>query len=104
MFQKLIDRIIEASLQRAARKEKLENLKSDANYPRGLAVATEGPPSTTRVRQFTVHDAMNGMYIEFMKRKYNPSGPDEYQREVYIVQSDESLVDAISTVLVLTEK
>lgn len=100
MFQKLIDRIIEASWERAQRRNRGVN----EVVSRGLASVQEGPPSTTRVRQFTVHDAMNGMYIEFMKRKYNPSGPDEYQREVYIVQSDESLVDAISTVLVLTEK
>lgn len=104
MFTKLIDRIIEASFQRAQRREKVAQLKSEANYPRGLAVATDGPPPTTRFRQFTVHDAMNGTYIEFMKRKYNPNGPDDYQREIYLVQPGESLIDAISTILVLTEK
>lgn len=101
MLAKLIDRLVEASLQRAARREKREQLRTEV---RGLAIATEGPPPTSRVRQFTVHDAMNGTYIEFMKRKYNPNGPDDYQREVYVVQPGESLVDAISTILVLTEK
>lgn len=63
----------------------------------------DGPP-THRIRQFTVHEALNGQYIEYMKRKYNPNGPDEYVREIYIVQSGESLVDAISAVLVILEK
>ena len=100
MFTKLIDQMVEASLRRAQRRERVEQLK----HERPLLASTDGPPPTTRFRQFTVHDAMNGTYIEFMKRKYNPSGPDEYQREIYLVQPDESLIDAISTILVLTEK
>jgi hypothetical protein len=61
-------------------------------------------PSTTAVRSFSVSEAMNGSYITFQRRKYNPNGPDEYRHEMYIVQPGESLIDAISTVLVLTEK
>jgi hypothetical protein len=61
-------------------------------------------PSTTAVRTFSVSEALNGTYITFQRRKYNPNGPDEYRHEMYIVQSGESLIDAISTVLVLTEK
>lgn len=61
-------------------------------------------PSTTPVRTFSVSEALNGTYITFQRRKYNPNGPDEYRHEIYIVQPDESLIDAISTVLVLTEK
>jgi len=61
-------------------------------------------PSTTPVRTFTVSEAMNGTYLTFQRRKYNPNGPDEFRHEMYIVQPDESLIDAISTVLVLTEK
>ena len=60
--------------------------------------------STTAVRTFSVSEAMNGTYITFQRRKFNPNGPDEYRQEIYIVQPDESLIDAISTVLVLTEK
>lgn len=105
MLTRLIDRIVEASLQRATRKEKRQRLLDDA--PQLARVSTtaglDGPP-TNRMRQFTVHDAMNGTYIEFAKRKYNPNGPDEYAREIYVVQPGESLVDAISTVLVLMEK
>ena len=63
----------------------------------------EGSPAH-RIRQFTVHEALNGQYIEYMKRKYNPSGPDEYVREIYIVQPGEALIDAIAAVLVILEK
>lgn len=66
---------------------------------------TEDRPSTTTpVRTFAVHEAMNGKYITFTRRKFNSNGPDEYRSEMYIVQPDESLIDAISTVLVLMEK
>lgn len=71
---------------------------------RGLLVSTDERPPTTMVRSFTVSEALNGSYITFTRRKYNPHGPDDYRNEVYIVQSGESLIDAISTVLVLTEK
>lgn len=61
-------------------------------------------PTTTAVRTFSVHEAMNGKYLTFTRRKYNSNAPDEYRSELYIVQPDESLIDAISVVLVLTEK
>ena len=64
----------------------------------------EGPPSSNLTRQFNIHAALNGHYIEFTRRKYNPNGPDDFMREVYLVKPDESLIDAISTVLVLTER
>lgn len=75
-----------------------------ANRLQGLNIATDDRPPTTMVRSFTVNEAMNGSYITFTRRKYNPNGPDDYRNEIYIVQPGESLVDAISTVLVLTEK
>jgi hypothetical protein len=106
MLKKLIDRLVEASLQRAAHREKIKRLTEDAPQQpllRSTNLSVDGPP-TGRVRQFTVHDAMNGTYIEFAKRKYNPNGPDEYAREIYLVQPGEALIDAISTVLVLMEK
>lgn len=68
-----------------------------------LAVS-EGPHPHSLNRTFTITEALNGKYITFQKRKYNPNGPDDFRHEVYLVQSDESLIDAISTVLVLTEK
>jgi hypothetical protein len=72
---------------------------------RGLSVGlVEERSSTSAVRTFTVGEAINGSYITFTRRKYNPNGPDDYRHEVYIVQPGETLVDAISTVLVLTEK
>ena len=65
---------------------------------------SDRPSTTAATRSFTVSEAMNGTYITFQRRKYNPNGPDEYRHEMYIVQPGESLIDAISTVLVLTEK
>jgi len=58
----------------------------------------------TLTKTFVVCEAMNGSYIQFTKHKYNPNGPDDHRHEVYIVQPGEALIDAISTVLVLTEK
>jgi hypothetical protein len=63
----------------------------------------EGDPRM-QTRTFVITEALNGSYITFTKRKYNPNGPDDYRHEVYLVHNGESLVDAISTVLVLTEK
>jgi hypothetical protein len=66
--------------------------------------ATTEPSSLGLNRAFTIVEALNGSYITFQRRKYNPNGPDEYRHEVYLVQPGEALIDAISTVLVLTEK
>lgn len=75
-----------------------------SKFERALNSSVDTPPSTTPVRTFSVREAMNGTYITFTRRKYNPHGPDGYRQEMYIVQPDESLIDAISTVLVLTGK
>lgn len=99
MFEKFFQRLVTRAVQEQSNRERLDRL---VNTP-SLSTAIEGPP-TNRVRHFTVHEAMNGQYIEYAKRKYNPNGPDEYVREIYIVQPGESLVDAISTVLVILEK
>ena len=99
MFEKFFQRLVDRAVQQQQNRERLDRLVSTAP---SLA-SVDGPP-TAKFRQFTVHDAMNGQYIEYMRRKYNPNGPDEYVREVYIVQPGESLVDAISTVLVILEK
>jgi hypothetical protein len=96
ILSKLIDRIVNSSVARE---------REDRHDRRAaiLGAVVEGPPPGV-TRQFTILTALNGSYIEFSRRKYNPNGPDEYQREIYIVQPGESLIDAISTVLVLTEK
>jgi hypothetical protein len=56
----------------------------------------------TATRTFVLHEAMNGTYIVFTRQRYNPNGPDLFEQTVYIVQPGEALIDAISTVLVLT--
>lgn len=97
MFEKFFQRIVNRAVQDHTNRERLDRLLSPA------VTASDGPP-THKVRQFTVHEAMNGHYIEYMRRKYNPNGPDDYVREIYIVQPGESLIDAISAVLVILEK
>jgi hypothetical protein len=96
MLSNLIDRIVKSSIHR----EREDRHDRRASI---LGAVVEGPPPGV-TRQFTILTALNGSYIEFSRRKYNPNGPDEYQREIYIVQPGEALIDAISTVLVLTEK
>jgi hypothetical protein len=91
------------SIKNLIRKWLLDDQPEAARTTRTLGLQ-EGPPSASETRQFTITEALNGKYITFQKRKYNPSGPDEFRHEVYLVQSDESLIDAISTVLVLTER
>jgi hypothetical protein len=86
------------------RKWLLDDTQPQEDSKRGTAITLEGPPPTALTRQFVIHEALNGTYIAFQRRKYNPHGPDDFRHEVYIVKDGESLVDAISTVLVLTEK
>jgi len=93
------------TIKNMIRKWLLDDQPEKAGKLRGLSVGSvEDRPSTTAVRTFSVSEAINGSYITFQRRKYNPNGPDEYRHEMYIVRPDESLIDAISTVLVLTEK
>ena len=77
-----------------------ENKKSRLRVNLGADVATDHMESKT----FTVRDALNGKYIEFRRHKYNPHGPNDHEQCVYIVKDDETLIDAISVVLVLMDK
>lgn len=104
MFEKLIDRILEASWNRTRERKARSDARLMEEPKQPMLAVTEGPPHGGRTRQFTIHDAMNGQYIEYFRRKYNPNGPDEWAKEIYIVQPGESLVDAISAVLVILEK
>lgn len=92
------------SIKEFIRRWLLDDDRKEVAVSRGLNLASDDRPSTTPVRTFSVSEALNGTYITFQRRKYNPNGPDEYRHEMYIVQPDESLIDAISTVLILTEK
>lgn len=97
MFEKFFQRLVNRAVQDQSNRERVDRLLSPA------VASTEGPP-THKIRHFTIHEALNGQYIEYTRRKYNPSGPDDYVREIYIVQSGEALIDAISAVLVILEK
>jgi hypothetical protein len=90
-------------LKEMIRRWLLDNSAERANDMRAT-VGRDDLPSTALTRTFSVHEALNGSYITFQRRKYNPNGPDEFRHEIYIVQPGETLIDAISTVLVLTEK
>jgi hypothetical protein len=67
------------------------------------ALVSDRPARENRnpTRTFTVHEALNGQYIEFQKFRYNPNGPDDYEQCTYLIRDDEPLVEAISTVLVM---
>lgn len=103
MITDFLDRMFEASWDRAKQRQKRREEVRHIDAPQ-LTATIDGPSPHSMNRTFTITEALNGKYITFQKRKYNPNGPDEYRHEVYLVQSDESLIDAISTVLVLTEK
>lgn len=96
IFTEVIDSLVEAALDRIRRRRR------DVGEAT-LSVASERR-STQPTKTITIHEAVNGQLIEFVRHKFNPNGPDEYLREVYIVRENETLVDAISTVLVLTDK
>lgn len=102
MITDFLDRMFEASWDRAKQRQKRRDEVREI-APSSLAVSDSPSPHSMN-RTFTITEAMNGSYITFTKRKYNPNGPDDFRHEVYLVQPGESLVDAISTVLVLTEK
>jgi hypothetical protein len=92
---RLIDATLQASWERA-REEKRKEVGSILG-----ASTRDNSDNQVPVRTFSIHEALNGQYIEFRRFRYNPSGPDEYEHCVYVVKDDEPLVDAISTVLVM---
>jgi hypothetical protein len=90
------DSLVQGAWERA-RKRNRDALRT--NY-----TAEPETPNTMTAKTFTVREAMNGKYIEFRKFKYNPSGPDTHEQCVYIVKDNETVLDAISVVLVLMDK
>jgi hypothetical protein len=70
----------------------------------GIALGADSSPDHMQSKTFTVRDALNGQYITFHKHKYNPNGPDINEQCVYIVRDGDTLIDAISVVLVLMDK
>ena len=95
----LINKLIERSWNRARARHRA------ANEVAPLVASTDSGTRTTEpTRTFTVKGALNGQYIEFIRHRWNPKGPDDYEHCVYIVRDDQTLVDAIATVLVLMNK
>lgn len=73
------------------------------SQPEVAISGTVGHRGDNPPKQFAVHTALNGTYITFSTHKFNPNGPDEYTNEVYLVRDDETIVDAVATVLVLMD-
>lgn len=95
----LIDKLIERSWNRARARHRA------ANEVAPLVASTDSSTrSTEPALTFTVKSAINGQFIEFVRHRWNPKGPDDYEHCVYIVRDDQTLVDAIATVLVLMNK
>ena len=95
LFARMIDSALQASWDRVR-----EGKRKEAGVMLGASVR-DNSDNQVPVRTFSVHEALNGQYIEFRKFKYNPTGPDDYEHCTYLVKDDETLVDALSTVLVL---
>jgi len=91
----MIDSVLQASWERAR-----EGKRKEAGAMLNSASPSMGE-NQVPVRTFSIHEALNGQYIEFRKFKYNPNGPDDYEQCTYLIMDDEPLVDAISTVLVM---
>lgn len=97
-FTDWLDRQFKASWERQQRKNKEERMYSTAT------ISAPEEPDYMQSKTFTVRDALNGKYIQFRKHRYNPNGPDVNEQCVYIVKDNETLIDAISVVLVLMDK
>jgi hypothetical protein len=95
MITNLIDRMFKASWERANRAERVS---------RAYAPLVSNDENQMASKTFTVREALNGKYLEFRRFKYNAHGPNEHEQCVYIVKDDETLIDAISVVLVLMDK
>lgn len=98
LFTRMIDSVLQASWDRV-REAKLK--ESNKTLGAALVSTRDGGESQIPVRTFSIHEALNGQYIEFQKFRYNPRGPNEHEHCVYLIRDDETLVDALSTVLVL---
>lgn len=97
MLTDWLDRMFERSWNRA--RERRSQLTA------APLVTADMPRQYTGVsRNFVVREALNGTFIEFSRHKWNQSKADEYEQCIYIVRENETLVDAIATVLVLMDK
>ncbi len=99
LLTNLIDKLFERSWNRAQQRRRAAN---EISAP--ILATDSGTRTTEPTRTFTVKSALNGQYIEFIRHRWNPKGPDDYEHCVYIVRDDQTLVEAIATVLVLMEK
>lgn len=99
LLTNLIDKLFERSWNRAQQRRRAAN---EISAP--ILATDSNTRSTEPALTFTVKSAINGQFIEFVRHRWNPKGPDDYEHCVYIVRDDQTLVDAIATVLVLMNK
>lgn len=97
MLTDWLDRVFERSWNRVR-----ERRHRIAAAP--LATADMPRQYTGVSRNFVVREALNGTFIEFSRHKWNQNKADDYEQCIYIVRENETLVDAIATVLVLMDK
>lgn len=97
LLTNLLDKLFEASWNRS-RMRKREGLSI------AQPIETEDVRVTSPTRTFTIKQALNGQFIEFTRHRWNPKGPDDFERCIYIVQDGQTVVDAVAVVLVLMDK
>ena len=77
----------------------MQDARDDRPVMVSANVLREAAEAGAKVR-FSMVEAMNGRLIEVSTFKHNPHGPD-WTTQLYIMREDESVGDAINTLMVL---
>jgi hypothetical protein len=85
-----------------------EWLVSDIDEPKGRAIVLGDAPVTVESddgagkpkMRFELVDAINGRLLKVATYKFNPHGPD-WTCEIYVMREDESVGDAVNTLMVM---
>lgn len=77
----------------------MQDARDDRPVMVSAGVLREAAESGAKVR-FSLVEALNGRLIEVSTFKHNPHGPD-WTTQLYIMREDESVGDAINTLMVL---
>jgi hypothetical protein len=77
----------------------MQDARDDRPVMVSANVLRESPEAGAKVR-FSLVEAMNGRLVEVSTYKPNPHGPD-WTTQLYIMREDESVGDAINTLMVL---
>lgn len=77
----------------------MQDARDDRPVMASANVLREAPEAGAKVR-FSLVEALNGRLIEVSTYRPNPHGPD-WTTQLYIMREDESVGDAINTLMVL---